>query len=130
MCEGVIRAVIAAAVGATLSGCASRPQPPPPVVLAPPPPRVIYAPPAVVTVQPQAPDAPSTVILPGAPQPQPQPPPQVIAPAAPAPQPQPQQQIIVQTAPPPPPVEVRAIPPGPDYVWVNGYWTWNGAAWA
>jgi len=33
--------------------------------------------------------------------------------------------VVVQ----PPPVRVEVVPgaPGPGYVWVNGYWNWNGA---
>jgi len=37
--------------------------------------------------------------------------------------------VVVAQAPPPPPVEVAVASPGPDYVWVEGRWTWNGAAW-
>jgi hypothetical protein len=32
----------------------------------------------------------------------------------------------VQTPPPPPPTEVQPPTPGPDYVWVDGDWVWNG----
>lgn len=34
--------------------------------------------------------------------------------------------VVVQQAPPPPPVETVVIAPGPDYVWVDGEWEWNG----
>ncbi len=34
--------------------------------------------------------------------------------------------VVVQDAPPPPPVETITLAPGPDYVWVNGEWIWNG----
>jgi hypothetical protein len=33
---------------------------------------------------------------------------------------------IVQQAPPPPPVETVVVAPGPDYVWMDGEWIWNG----
>jgi hypothetical protein len=33
----------------------------------------------------------------------------------------------VAQAPPPPPVEPVVVAPGPDYVWVDGEWVWNGA---
>ncbi len=35
----------------------------------------------------------------------------------------------VATAPPPPQQEVIVTSPGPDYVWVNGYWSWDGFRW-
>lgn len=34
--------------------------------------------------------------------------------------------ITVRDAPPPPRVERRKVRPGPDYVWVNGYWLYRG----
>jgi hypothetical protein len=37
-----------------------------------------------------------------------------------------QQYIYVQTAPPPPPAETEPAMPGPGYVWVGGYYQWNG----
>jgi len=37
--------------------------------------------------------------------------------------------VVVQQAPPPAPVEVIAAAPGPDYVWVDGEWDWNGVTW-
>ena len=36
------------------------------------------------------------------------------------------QPVAVQDAPPPPRVEVVTVGPGPDYVWVEGYWVWHG----
>jgi len=32
----------------------------------------------------------------------------------------------VMIDPPPLRVEIRSDPPGPDYIWINGYWDWNG----
>jgi uncharacterized protein YcfJ len=32
----------------------------------------------------------------------------------------------VEVAPPPTPVDVVVASPGPDYIWVDGEWTWNG----
>jgi len=32
----------------------------------------------------------------------------------------------VTVAPPPPPVETVVIAPGPDYMWIEGEWVWNG----
>ncbi|MCZ2439049.1 MAG: hypothetical protein LC119_02595 [Burkholderiales bacterium] len=32
---------------------------------------------------------------------------------------------VVEVAPPPPRYEVRPLPPGPGYVWIGGYWTWQ-----
>jgi hypothetical protein len=32
--------------------------------------------------------------------------------------------LYVNVAPPPPRVEVFGVAPGPDYVWVGGYWNW------
>jgi outer membrane lipoprotein SlyB len=37
--------------------------------------------------------------------------------------------VVVQQAPPPAPVEVVASAPGPDFVWVDGEWDWNGVTW-
>lgn len=49
-------------------------------------------------------------------------PPQVIvAPPPPAGQP-----VTVVAAPPPPRVEVVYARPGPDFVWIGGYWAWRG----
>lgn len=39
------------------------------------------------------------------------------------------QPVVVQQAPPPAPVETVVAAPGPDYVWVDGEWTWDGVAW-
>jgi len=36
--------------------------------------------------------------------------------------------VYVRYGPPPPIVEVRAIAPGPRYVWVDGYHRWDGRA--
>jgi|SRR5580704_15314060 hypothetical protein len=36
--------------------------------------------------------------------------------------------IYVQIGPPAPIVETRVVAPGPGYVWVAGYHTWNGSA--
>lgn len=41
--------------------------------------------------------------------------------ASPAPQ-----SVVVEQAPPPPPVETVVVAPGPDYVWVDGEWNWQG----
>ena len=56
-------------------------------------------------------------------------PPAPVPPAQPPPaQPSPPP-AVVATQPPPPPVqyEVQPVAPGPDYYWVPGYWSWNGA---
>jgi hypothetical protein len=37
--------------------------------------------------------------------------------------------VVAAQAPPPPQTEVVMGAPGPDYVWVDGAWTWNGVAW-
>ena len=34
----------------------------------------------------------------------------------------------VETGPPPPPSEVVIVQPGPDYVWVPGYYNWYGGS--
>src|SRR6516162_3836950 len=34
--------------------------------------------------------------------------------------------VVVPSAPPPPPVEVVPAAPGPEYIWVDGYWGWHG----
>jgi hypothetical protein len=79
-------------------------------------------------------NAPGTFVLPHeavqrtAPAPQVTPPPAEVAAPPPAQvvaAPPPQQTVVVQ--PPPPRVEVVPVVPGPGYVWVNGYWSWNGA---
>jgi hypothetical protein len=42
-------------------------------------------------------------------------------------QPQPQQEyVIVREAPPPPVVERRPSAPSREYIWIDGYWNWNG----
>ena len=33
---------------------------------------------------------------------------------------------VVAQPPPPPPVETVVVAPGPDYVWIDGEWVWNG----
>lgn len=35
--------------------------------------------------------------------------------------------VYVRTPPPPPIVEATAVAPGPDFVWIAGYHTWNGS---
>ncbi len=32
----------------------------------------------------------------------------------------------ITTAPPPPRVEVYGVAPGPEFVWINGFWGWAG----
>jgi hypothetical protein len=34
--------------------------------------------------------------------------------------------VYVNTAPPPPQVEVIGVAPQPGYVWIGGYWRWDG----
>ena len=54
----------------------------------------------------------------------------VAAPSVSAPVPQPvtpAPAVVAPAAPPPLQVEVAPVPPGPDYVWMPGYWSWNGA---
>jgi hypothetical protein len=41
---------------------------------------------------------------------------------------EPQGRVYVRVGPPPPVVERRVASPGPDYVWIAGYHTWNGNA--
>lgn len=36
--------------------------------------------------------------------------------------------VYVDIAPPPPMVEARMVPPGPGFVWVPGFYSWNGGA--
>lgn len=36
--------------------------------------------------------------------------------------------VIVKVGPPRPVVEERTVAPGPGYIWVGGYHTWNGTA--
>lgn len=33
---------------------------------------------------------------------------------------------VVRIAPPPVRVEIRGVAPGPGFVWIDGYWTWEG----
>jgi hypothetical protein len=37
--------------------------------------------------------------------------------------------VVVPAEPPPAPVETYVAAPGPDYIWVNGEWTWDGVSW-
>lgn len=37
--------------------------------------------------------------------------------------------VVYSDSPPPAPAQPAVIAPGPGYVWVNGYWQWNGAGW-
>ena len=37
--------------------------------------------------------------------------------------------VVLKEVPPPPPaprVEIRDVAPSPDYIWLPGYWDWNG----
>lgn len=38
----------------------------------------------------------------------------------------PASQTVLAAAPPPTPAETVLVAPGPNYVWVDGEWTWNG----
>jgi hypothetical protein len=43
-----------------------------------------------------------------------------------------EKEVIVKDQPPmvpTPRVEIRGVPPSPDYVWAPGYWDWNGREW-
>jgi hypothetical protein len=46
--------------------------------------------------------------------------------AAPAVAPAGTDEVAVADAPPPLQPEVRETQPGPDYVWIGGYWNWHG----
>ncbi|MCX6924311.1 MAG: YXWGXW repeat-containing protein [Verrucomicrobia bacterium] len=99
------------------------------VVQQPYPPTVVYA----VQPAPPQPVAGSVPIAnPAAPTTDWQPPPappapaQVQAPPPPPPAAPPQKVVLVPTAPPPLLVEARPLAPGPYYVWISGYWAWNG----
>ena len=35
-------------------------------------------------------------------------------------------EVVISEPPPAGPVEVVPVAPGPDYVWVGGYWAWRG----
>jgi hypothetical protein len=37
--------------------------------------------------------------------------------------------VIVAEPPPPPTTEVITVSPGPEYVWIQGYWGWRGNRW-
>jgi hypothetical protein len=52
--------------------------------------------------------------------------PQIVPPA---PSVRPAPVVIVRQPPPPPREEVQVAPPSPGYVWVPGYWTWEGNTW-
>jgi hypothetical protein len=59
----------------------------------------------------------------------PLPPPVVVAPAPPP-------EVVVEEGPPPPQVEVIGVPPGPEFLWVGGFydrrgpnWVWVGGHW-
>jgi len=41
----------------------------------------------------------------------------------------PESAVVVQQAPPAPLVDTYVAAPGPDYVWVNGEWSWDGIRW-
>lgn len=41
----------------------------------------------------------------------------------------PESRVVVDVGPPPPQVEVVAASPGAEWVWVSGYWHWDGHAW-
>jgi hypothetical protein len=47
--------------------------------------------------------------------------------AQPMPPPPQPQEVVVTQPPPAPQVEVIPATPGPAYVWVPGYWAWNGS---
>ena len=50
---------------------------------------------------------------------------------APAPAPPPQEEVVVTDQGPPPDQDVVVgVAPGPDYVWIGGYWGWVGGRWA
>jgi hypothetical protein len=42
----------------------------------------------------------------------------------------PRGRVYVRVGPPAPIVEARVVAPGPGYIWVPGYYVWNGAAYA
>jgi hypothetical protein len=39
---------------------------------------------------------------------------------------QPAGEVVVDSDPPPPQYEVVGVAPGPGFIWVGGYWHWNG----
>src|SRR5688500_4754962 len=45
------------------------------------------------------------------------------------PAPDPYAEVYVNTPPPAPMADYRSYPPGPGYVWVDGYWDWSGYDW-
>ena len=42
----------------------------------------------------------------------------------------PRGRVYVRVAPPAPIIETRAVAPGPGYLWLPGFYRWNGAAYA
>lgn len=92
-----IMAIGTASAATILAGCAEKK-----VYVQSPPPAVVAPPPVVVTPPPARFVAPPPVVV--------TPPP-----------------AVVVSQPPPPPIrEVRVAAPGPAYVWVPGYWSWQG----
>ena len=57
------------------------------------------------------------------------PPAPVAAPAPPPPAPAPVVVAEAGSEPPPPVVETVVVSPGPQYIWVSGYWRWYGRRW-
>jgi WXXGXW repeat (2 copies) len=47
----------------------------------------------------------------------------------PPPPPSPPQEVVVGAQPPPPIVEQVVVSPGPEYVWIAGYWRWRFGHW-
>ena len=41
----------------------------------------------------------------------------------------PTSEVVVEQAPPAPLVDAYVAAPGPDYIWVNGEWSWDGLRW-
>lgn len=56
-------------------------------------------------------------------------PPALTASSPPPPPPSPPQEIAVGSEPPPPIVEQVVVSPGPEYIWVAGYWRWHHGHW-
>jgi hypothetical protein len=38
--------------------------------------------------------------------------------------------VMVQSVPPPERVEVMAVAPSPNHLWIRGHWAWQGGGWA
>jgi len=55
--------------------------------------------------------------------------PQTAGQTAPAQPGTPDNAVVVAQAPPPPQVEIVPVAPGPEYVWMPGYWSWGGGGW-